>query len=518
MDMRASNEWPASRWPWLGILPVCWAIGALVSPAEAQLAIANAGTSNPTMLYGGRPMLKVGPLPEVAVFSSEWGSRDFPHRAWLDWMAAHRLGYGRVYPESGYPWDPWDLDRRVLPFEIARRQDGRPLVDIEKSNHAYWTNVARVIGECRDRGIVLQMQLYQRVFFENRQGKGDALTHAGKPVDTAVGWSSNYFNPECNVNDYPVPRGPRQNGYGLWDAMAGEQPWQAVHRGWVERILGAIGDKGNVIVDLMNEGALKNLVTERWIETTLDIIEDWERRTGNDLLVGMDFDHFYKKQDPGLEYVLAHPRMDVLICEGSEGHVVKELTAGTRKPLSVDLAADYRRRYRKPIVSTNSPAYGAEENPYGLRLYQWYAMMVKVQGVGVYAKTYPLDFDSQAVRSYARESKILVEFFETLRDYAALDLATDRIETAPGKYRLALTSPEETVVYLHAGELGRRVEAGSRLRLKSLAMPEGPARATILHPRDGRSESIRALIRGGGSTIELPEFVEDVVVHLLPGE
>ncbi len=47
------------------------------------------------------------------------------------------------------------------------------------------------------------------------------------------------------------------------------------------------------------------------------------------MLVGMDFDHFYKKQDPGLEYVLGNPRRDVLICEGSEGHVVKELTAGT---------------------------------------------------------------------------------------------------------------------------------------------------------------------------------------------
>jgi hypothetical protein len=60
--------------------------------AEAQLAIANKDTDNPTLLYNGRPVLKVGPLPEVAVFSTEWGSRDFPHQKWLDWMAAHRLG------------------------------------------------------------------------------------------------------------------------------------------------------------------------------------------------------------------------------------------------------------------------------------------------------------------------------------------------------------------------------------------------------------------------------------------
>ncbi len=108
-----------------------------------------------------------------------------------------------------------------------------------------------------------------------------------------------------------------------------------------------------------------------------------------------------------------------------------------------------------------------------------------------------------------------MDFFETLRDYAALDLATDRIEAAPGKYRLALVSPEEMVVYLHAGEPGGRVAAGSRLRLKLLAMAEGTVKTKILHPRDGSLESSRASIERGRASIELPEFVEDLVVHLL---
>jgi len=501
----------------------CWVMAmmltmaALPVEAAAQITIAGAGTANPTLLYRGEPMFKVGPLPEVAVFSTEWGSRDFPHQAWLDWMASHRLAYGRVYPESAYPWDPWDLDRRVLPFEVARWEDDRPLVDLRRFNDAYWANVAWVIRECRDRGIVLQMQIYQRVFFENRQGRTDRLTARGTPVDARVGWASNYFNPECNVNGYPVPAGPRHNGYGLWDAMAGEEPWRAIHRRWVEHILDAIGDSGNVMIDLMNEGALKNLVTKRWIETTLDIIEEWERRTGNDLLVGMDFDHFYKKQDPALEYVLAHPRMDLIIGEGSEGHVVKELTAGTRKPPPVELAADYRRRYRKPVISTNSPTYGPEEDPDVLRLYQWYSMMVKVQGVGVYAKTYPLDFESEPVRCYARQSKILVEFFDTFDDYAALDLASDRLESAPGKYRLALASPKEVVVYLHTGGSDRRVPAGSSLALKSLNLPDGTVMVTVLHPADGRSHVTSAAVRRGHLSVPLPEFVGDLAIHVRAG-
>ncbi|MCP5115041.1 MAG: hypothetical protein GY953_29780, partial [bacterium] len=69
--------------------------------ASAQLSIANRGSPNATLLYKGKPMLKVGPLPEVVPFAVGWGSSAFPHGAWLDWMQRYRLGYGRVYPESG---------------------------------------------------------------------------------------------------------------------------------------------------------------------------------------------------------------------------------------------------------------------------------------------------------------------------------------------------------------------------------------------------------------------------------
>src|SRR3712207_9406569 len=81
----------------------------------------------------------------------------------------------------------------------------------------------------------------------------------------------------------------------------------------------------------MNEGAFAHGITKAWIEFTLDIIEHWEKQTGNDLLAGMDLDHFYKKNEPELEYILAHPRMELIIAEGSEGHIVPELVAGARR-------------------------------------------------------------------------------------------------------------------------------------------------------------------------------------------
>lgn len=492
-------------------LPVILMIGAVPAKNRAEpairshpskpmkMTIANAGTDNPTLLFGDKPMLKVGPLPEVVPFAVAWGSTVFPHQKWLDWMQEYRLGYGRVYPESGYPWVPYDADKRLFPFEIVRWEGGHPIVDLTRFNNDYWRNFARVIQECAGRGIVLQMQLYQRVFFQTR--------------DDMATWETNYFHPRNNVNKFPVPRG--RNGYVLWNEMVQHPEWKKIHRLWVRHILDAIGDKGNVIIDLMNEGAFKNQVSKAWIEYTLDIIEDWERRTGIDLLVGMDFDHFYKKNDPGLDYVLSHPRMELIICEGSEGHVVKDLTAGERKPIKEALTAKYRTRYRKPVISTNSPGYSVHENPDALRLYQWCSMMTKVQGVGVYAKTYPIDFNNANVKTYARQSQILMEFFDSLKDYVALKPGRIRIDQGPGKYRLILASDEEIVIYMHKGLDRKNTMTDERLVLKDLPLKESEVSVMLLRPTTGRRENKTLTVRSGSLSIGLDEFQEDIAIHIL---
>lgn len=477
-------------------------LAGMVLPAYTQLTVAGASTENPTVLYKGEPMLKIGPLPEVVPFAVEWGSSRFPHQRWLDWMAKNGLGYGRVYPESGWPWEEWDVDRRVIPFKTVRREGGEPIVDITKYNPAYWDNFARVIRECAGRGIILQMQLYQRVFFANRAGPQH--------------WENNYFNPANNVNGFPAP--PGAAGYGLWPAMVTDRRWREVHRQWVNHVLEGIGSNGNVVIDLINEGSFQSGNTRAWIEYTLEIIEAWERKTGNNLLVGMDFDHMYKKKDAGLEYVLAHPKLDLIICEGSEGHVVAELTAGTRKPLAEPLAAEYRKKYRKPVISTNSPGYSVHENPEVLRLYQWYSMMVKVQGVGVYAKTYPVNFDSEPVRTYARESRILLDFFGKINDYAALDLASDKIAAAPGRYKLALVSPAEAVVYLYAGGFAEQVPALQRLSLSGLPWRDGEARLELVSPVTGAAQSRDVQVRGGTIECRLPAFTGDLAIHAVRRE
>jgi hypothetical protein len=495
-------------------------------PAAAAITIANKGTANPTLLYQGRPMFKVGPLPESPVFAVKWGSTTFDHERWLNWMAANRLKYGRVYPESGYQWMPRGVDGRVYPFKVVRWRQGRPIVDLARFNPEYWQNVARVVEECAKRGIVLQLQLYQRVYFQGRSG-----------------WNANYFNPANNVNKFPVPekvgrlkktatnffdaligrQAPARNGYGLIQAMAEDTVWRDIHRLWVRHILNAIGDNGNVIIDLMNEGAFNKGMTKDWIESTLDIIDQWERDTGNDLRVGMDFDHLYKAflktgdAEP-LEYVLSNPRLDVIICEGSESHVVPTLVAGERRePLHKDLALEFRQRYRKPVISTNSPSRGPQDDQEALQLYQWYSLMTKVQGVGVYAKRYEtLDLTSPALREYAARARILMRFFDSLNEYAALAPDSDMIVSGPGQYRLALGSSKEVALYLYTGTRRDKTRKRARLELQSLALPDGEVSIVALDPHDGHSLHWQGRVQAGALATELPTFDKDLALHIVP--
>jgi len=289
------------------------------------------------------------------------------------------------------------------------------------------------------------------------------------------------------------------------------------------------------MIDLQNEAAYRNDMTPEWIEYTLDIIEDWEQRTGNDILVGMDYDHFYKSKDPGLENALSNPRLELIMCEGSEGHVIPELVAGSRKPISEELAIKYRKLYKKPVVSANSPCYWPNEqtikgwNPVtgpeegydptisipAVRQYQWASMLLKVQGAGVYAKSYPLDFSELKLRTYAQESRLLIDFFGSLKDYVALEISPDVVAESPVRYAHVLSAENEAVVYLHADGFKKTVTAGQVLRLQKLKMTDGSVEILLCHPATGVWQRENVPIQNGNVTINLPEFYEDLALHIL---
>ena len=140
-------------------------------------------------------------------------------------------------------------------------------------------------------------------------------------------------------------------------------------------------------------------------------------------------------------------------------------------------------------------------------------MMVKVQAAGVYAKEFPLDFLNPRVMEYANSSRYLAEFFEKIKYYGKMDLAPVIISKAPGKYRHALASSDELVIYLHTGASSDKINEGEMLILKNFNMPGVKhVKITIFHPYSGESAVYKSKVRNKSLFIKLPEFQNDIAV------
>ena len=233
---------------------------------SSQLSIANKGTPNPVILYKGAPMLKLGPMPEVETFAFAWNSSSpvLNHEAWTAWMVANDLGYGRVYPESGYVTCEYGPEHgKLIPFIVDHWEGVRPIVDLNRLDPEYWKEFENTIRRCRERDIILHLQLYQICYFFGNRWLAESW------------WEKCYFHPKNNVNGHDLggweKRSGEVNGLDFFQKALDDHPdgplWK-IHERWVLSILNAIGDKGNVIIDLINEG--NHRTPKEWFERTLD--------------------------------------------------------------------------------------------------------------------------------------------------------------------------------------------------------------------------------------------------------
>ena len=309
-------------------------------------------------------------------------------------------------------------------------------------------------------------------------------------------------------------------GYGIWKKMLDNPELWKIHEGFVLNILNAIGGKGNVFIDLMNEagewnnsrGGNRYGMYKEWVERTIDVIERWEKETGNDILVGM-FEHAWGD----IEYVNSHPRLELLIYSAVEIHS--------------GYAGKNRIKYKKPVVSVhnNAGSWGMfwpreekgrridDHNINRKRMYQWLGMMQKVQGLGVYGKHGHLtDLNNWNANLYASQSKVLLDFFNSLEDYAALLPASEKIAASPCDYEYLLASDKELVIYLHTKEYSWIVPRNSILELKEIGIPDTEVEVKFVQPYTGKIDRKKTSISGGSIKLKLPHIFEDIAVHIIP--
>ncbi len=476
-------------------LVICGGLCLPLLGAE-DITIENANTDNPTLLYKQKPMLKTGPICEKRVFMYAIGSEFFDHEAWFDYMEESGFGFARVYAAH-----TWHEDQRVKstrplhPFEIRRyTKGGDPVVDLLKADKDYWANFSRVLEEAEKRDVVVCIQLYQRWYWGDRTARNKL-----------------FFHPDYNVNGLD-----EIDSRKVWKNMSDAYPdgklW-LVHRNFVNEVLNAIGDRRNVMIDLMNEGAIIEGMTKEWIECTLEIIEAWEEKNDRDILVGMDIDHFLMKKDTAsLHWLLSHPGIEIIVGED------KWIYFSTDKMIAM------RSKYKKPMIWVNEKAVGYMDTfslcdyPNRRLHYLWLGMMTKMQGLGLYEKENHTQTGLLAkpqARELGKYNLTLMRFFENdIKDYALLRNKNDIIEmTPPVTRKVTLSSALETIVYLHKG-FEQRQEAGAKLELDNLNLPDGAVSVRFVHPNTGKSSTSRASVKGAGLTLTLPEFYENLAIAI----
>jgi inosine-uridine nucleoside N-ribohydrolase len=461
-----------------------------------HITIQNANTDNPTLLYKQKPMLKTGPVSEDRVFMYAIGSDFFDHKAWFDYMEDFGFGFARVYPAHTWYEDQRDRSTKPLhPFEVRRyTKEGDPVVDLLKADREYWANFSRVLDEAEKRDIVVCIQLYQRWYWGNRAPRKRL-----------------FFQPTHNVNDIDEIYPDR-----VWKNMSDAYPdgklW-VVHRNFVNEVLNSVGHRRNVMIDLMNEGAIAEGMTKEWIEHTLEIIEAWEQKNGRDILVGMDIDHFLMKKDiDSLHWLLSHPSIEIIVGEDKWIY------------FSTDEMISMRSTYRKPMIWVNEKAVGYMDTfslcdyPNRRLHYLWMGLMTKIQGLGLYDKenhTQLSLLEKPQAKELGDYNRTLMRFFDNdIKDYALLRNQSNIIKKAPAlKHRVALASPKEVIVYLHKG-FEQKQPAGAKLELGNLSLPGGSVPVKFVHPNTGKSSTYRALINKGGLTLTLPEFYENLAIAI----
>ncbi|MDT8301117.1 MAG: hypothetical protein RQ760_06495 [Sedimentisphaerales bacterium] len=470
--------------------------GSIVTSGQEIITIKDRGTDNALLLYKDKPMFKTGPISEDRVFMYSIGSGFFNHKEWFDYMQKYSFEFGRVYPAHAWHSDQVVQSRKPLyPFLIKHRtKQVYPVVDLLTPDKQYWSNFSKVLEEAEKKDIVLCIQLYQRWYWGNSAARNQL-----------------FFHRDYNINDIH-----EIDSRTFWKHTSDSYPngklWR-VHENFVKNVLNAIGDHRNIIIDLMNEGCVAEGVTRAWIDRTLEIIQTWENNNGRDILVGMDMDHFLQKKDTAnLDWLLEHPGMELIIGEDKWIYFDTNETIAKRKI------------YKKPIIWVNEKANGymdtfsLTDHPNRRLHYLWLGMMMKVQCLGLYEKgnhTQEHLLQTPEAKALGNFNRTLMKFFNnTITDYAALKCRNDIIEKSPQvRQKLALSSPNETIIYLHSG-FGVGQIGGTELKLNNLEMPERTVSVQFIHPDTGEITTGRTVVDGGRAKLVLPAFHENIAVYL----
>ncbi len=227
----------------------CIAVGVitvLILAGPAMARIQPYGENPFYWEYDGQPVLLIGASDRDNLF--QWAGEGTKLTDHLDLLASCGGNYvrctmsSREYTSEGFRWD-------VLPYPFAKA-GGK--YDLRRWNDVYWNKLSTLLSEARKRGIIVQIELWDR------------WNESGDSTKSGNGWYDSPWNPNNNVNykwsDSPLLKPGKTDFYNSFHyaALKNDPVLLPLQQRFVGKIIDTVIDGGfdNVIYQIDNESGI----------------------------------------------------------------------------------------------------------------------------------------------------------------------------------------------------------------------------------------------------------------------
>lgn len=479
------------------------------SDQRRGLAIAEVGTERAYFTHNGKPLLSFGGMADVTFYLNQDA---YDYKRWATWMAEHGMNHIRAYLPLSWKhvvktteMNGGDVSECLFPYKET--EPGSRVFDLDVFDERYWDRFREQLEFLEEKGAIVHLLVWN--------GWQLRAPDTSKGTNGEINWPGHFFNPDTNCNGYTKHLGgDPENRYAIYHSVAdGNAGLATAQKAFFRKVVDVTWDLDNVYFDLVHEMAEHKrdwLKTREWIAEMAECMRShWETKTSKPFIIGFDTGGFPEDEQ---DWIYSHPVFDVIIY--GKRHTVGQ-------------AVGWRRHYRKPYIpqegwDDNKVKYRLDQsdNHVHMRKYYWKFTMAKCQQLDFYTKSdkdgfgYFVNFPPEGVNAFENVAPVLRTFWDALVGYGSLGFDGE-ILSGPGSHRYVLSSDKEAVCYCSSptGDEGVAYDTQS-LDVSGLATSDGEFIAEIYDPSNGVIETKSTLVSAGGTTLTLPEFTDDIAIHI----
>jgi len=470
-------------------------------PQKSGLSVEMAGTRLAYIAHNGKPLLAFGCHLEHMFFD------DYDYEHWTKWAVAHGMNHCRTRLYHAYY-------RKYSPF--VKTEDGR--YDLTTWDESFWKRFHKICSHLQANGIIVHMLIWP-------QGSGGHW------------WQGDaYYLPKNNVHPETAFIRPKKSTAGFWQSLSkGKRGLYEIQTAILWKLIEESADYDNIYYDICHEPFIHAMkpnaredLREFLSETTRRFIEEYRKRRPDKMpLLGLDTD--FTPPGDTRDWIYGHDRFGLMI--QGKNHDPFYITASEsielikkfKKPFCPQESLDLPGIFHIPDVKhKNSLTYFEPRSRNHLRKYVWRWIMAKSQLIDIYQKGLSKKvaererYEPYGHNDFEDDALIIRDFWDHLVDYPNLDFR-GVVSRGPGNVQMVLSSQKEAVVYLSSkpGIDGRQFSA-QEARLEDLILKGERYKVEFWKPAapGGIFKKDSCRIADGKATVELPNFVDDLVVHI----